>query len=484
MVLRMALREQFAYERVESRLEALISGGALGPGDRIPSVRELCRMERISPATAIQALTNLEARSLIFARPRSGFYVHSRPHLPLPTPAHAVPRPQRPKVSEHVAQVFRDFDNPRTIALGAGIPHPSLLPTAEVARCVSRAARQYATEFGRYGSRETDLGLRKEIALRLSLAGCTMSPDEIVITTGCMDALNLAVRAVANPGDTVLVESPTFFGILQMLESLGMKVISVPSTCDRGLDIAAFERALSRYRIATCILIPSFGNPHGASLDDERRQKVVDLAARHGIPIIEDDIYAELGFDNSRHRPLRTFGNSGDNLLCGSLSKTLSPGLRIGWVAGGRYAEDVHRLKLVSSITTPQVTARAAADYLRSGGFDRHLRGLRKMLETQMCRISAAIARSFPQGTALSRPGGGYFLWVELPERVDSLRLRDAASHHGISICPGPIFSHTGEFSHFIRVNCAIEWSPAVETALQTLGQLAHEQNDSPPKKS
>lgn len=320
---------------------------------------------------------------------------------------------------------------------------------------------------------DTDLPLRREVALRLARTGGEVTPDEIVITNGCMDALNISLRAVAKPRDTVLVETPTYFGLLQMIESLGMKTLGVPSACGEGLDVGAFERALKKHDIAACVLIPSFGNPHGANLSEDGRQGVVDIARKHGVPIIEDDIYGELGFEDPQPRPLKSLPGAKDVLLCGSLSKSLSPALRVGWAVAGRHAENVRRLKWITSITTPHVTALAAADYLRSGGFDRHLRALRRTLETQMCRVSNAIARSFPQGTALSRPSGGYFLWTELPRHVDSLKLRDAAMEKNISICPGPIFSVEGEFRHFIRLNCALALDGKVLRAIETLGGIA-----------
>lgn len=468
----------FAYERIEAKIESLIRSGALRPGDRVPSVREICRREGVSKITAMQALANLEAKSLVLARPRSGFFVRTLARLPLPRSAALAARPSELRISEDVARVFRDVQKPGVIPLGAGTPDPSLLPVEEVARSVARAARRQEKAFGRYAMNDTDLSLRREIALRLARSGCGVSPDEIVITHGCMDALNLALRAVASPGDTVLVESPTYFGLLQMIESLGMKALGVPATCAEGIDLIAFERALNTHRIAACMLIPSFGNPHGACLTEERREALVRIARKRRVPVIEDDIYGELGFSDQQPRPLKAFAGAEDVILCGSLSKTLSPSLRVGWVVAGRHAENLRRLKWISSIATPHVTALAAADYLHGGGFDRHLRSLRRTLQTQSDRVSNAIARSFPQGTALSRPGGGYFLWVELPWRIDAMKLRDTALRRGISVCPGPIFSVDGEFRHFIRLNCALALDPGVLQAIETLGRLAHELND------
>ena len=468
-------RSPFTYEVVEARIEALISGGALGPGERVPSVREICRTHGVSVATAVQALSNLEAKSLIRAKPRSGFYVQPVHRLPLPASSSTLVRPQKLKISEDVARVFEDIRFPGAVPFGAGVPDPSLLPVEEISRCVARTARLHAKGFGEYPRCETDLSLRKEIALRLGRSGCSIPVDELVITNGGMEALNLAVRSVASPGDTILVESPTYFGILQMIESLGMKAISVPSACDTGIDLLAFERAITRYQVAAALLIPSFSNPHGACLADGPRNEVTRIATRHRIPIIEDDIYGELGFEESRPKPLKGFGDSANVLLCGSLSKCLSPSLRVGWVAGGRYTENVRRLKWITSIATPHVTAKAAADYLHSGGFDRHLRRFSKTLATNAVRLSNSIASCFPAGTSLSRPRGGYSLWIGLPPGVNSLVLRDAAIKRGISICPGPIFSIQDEFQNYIRLNCAVVWGTRIEDAIRTLGKIAQQ---------
>lgn len=463
-----------AYQRVQAKIESLIQNGTLRPGDRVPSIREICHREGVSKITVMQALSNLEAKSLVQARPRSGFYVRSLVRLPLPQLPAVSAQPREPRLSDDVARVFCDLQKLGTIALGAGTPDAALLPTGEIARCISRAARMHVSKFGSYSMCDTDLPLRREIALRLARTGAVVSPEEIIITHGCMDALNLSLRAVAKPGDTVLVEAPTYFGLLQMIESLGMKTLGVPASCSEGLDVTAFERALKQHTIAACLLIPSFGNPHGANLSDERRQAIVDIARKHEVPIIENDIYGELGFEQPQPRPLKSMLGAEDVILCGSLSKSLSPALRVGWAVAGRHAENVRRLKWITSITTPHVTSLAAADYLKSGGFDRHLRALRKTLETQMCRVSNAIGKSFPQGTALSRPRGGYFLWAELPTRIDSLKLRDAAMEKNISICPGPIFSVGREFHHFIRLNCALALNENVLLAIETVGGIAH----------
>lgn len=466
-----------AYERVEQRLTRLIERGTLRPGDRMPSIRDICRTEQVSPATAVQAMSNLEAKSLVMARPRSGFYVQAPLALPLPVSDGGAMLPVNPGVSEDVARVFQDLAQPSNIALGAGMAAPSLLPAMEVARCLARAARLGASHFARYTTTAVDLPLRREIARRLALRGCACGPDEIIITNGCMDAINLALRAVARPGDTIVVESPTFFGLLEVIANLGMKALPVPTVSGTGIDLAALEKALRRFRVAGCLLIPNFSNPVGALLPESHRRQLASLLRQHGVPLIEDDIFAELSFQGDPPQPVKAGEHAADILLCSSLSKTLSPDLRVGWVAAGRRVEDVRRQRWITSIATPSVTARAACEFLKSGRYDRHLRTFRRVLDQQMTRISNAVAEAFPSGTAMSRPRGGYVLWVELPRQVDALALRDAALRENISICPGPIFCAAGGHRHFIRLNCALPWSPALQNAIATLGSLASELN-------
>jgi DNA-binding transcriptional MocR family regulator len=344
-----------------------------------------------------------------------------------------------------------------------------------VARAVSRAARQSVPEFGRYALGAADLAFRQEIAKRLARCGCMVSPEEIVVTNGCMEALNLAVRAVAAPGDTVAVESPTYFGILEMIESLGMRSLAVPTTCRLGLDLDVFEKSLRKFRVSACLFIPSFGNPNGACMSNERRERLSAILEKRGIPLIEDDIYGDLHFDEERPRPVKAFGDGAAKMLCGSFSKTLSPGLRLGWVAAGRHAEDVRRLKLISSIATSQIISRTGQEFLQSGTYDRHLRRLRRNLENQVKKAAGTVFQSFPEGTAVSRPRGGYFLWVELPGHIDSMQLRDAAKKRRISICPGPIFSTEPGFRNYLRLNCAIRWGTDAERAIWTLGEMARD---------
>jgi DNA-binding transcriptional MocR family regulator len=465
---------ELIYRRIEQEIETLITNGTLQPGQRVPSVREICRTRKVSAASAVQALANLEARALVRARPRSGFFVEARRQVPVPrAAATADSEPSFAGVSDDVARVFRDSALPGVIAFGAGLPDPALLPVEEISRCVARAARTFPRDLGRYDLGRGDVGLRRELARRLSRRGCAVDPDEIVLTNGCMEALNLSLRAVTRPDDIVAVESPTFFGILDLLESLQLRVLSIPASCEEGIDLAALRRGLTRHEVKAVLLVPSFGNPHGASLSQAKREELGDLLARRRTPLIEDDLYSELAFDGNVPVPVKAGPHAAEILHCGSLSKAVSPGLRIGWVAAGRYRERVSRLKIITSICDPATLARAAGDYLRSGSCDRHLRAFRRTLSSQLSRIASTVAATFPQGTAMSRPQGGYFLWVELPEGVEALALRDEAIKHSVSICPGPIFSAEGRFANFIRLNGSLAWRPEIERALTVLGSLA-----------
>lgn len=463
-------------EGIARRLEASIRDGALRPGDRLPSVRALCRLERISPGTAVQALQRLEGRGLVESRPRSGYYVRALRSLraPLPVLEASSPAPTRVGVSDAVARVFQEAGDPRLLPLGAALPAPELLPTDALARCLAAAARSAPERLGRYEVAATDPALDHALRHRFAQFGCTVSPDELVITVGAMEALNLAVRAVARPGEIVAVESPSYFGVLEILESLGMRALPVPGTCDQGLDLDALGTALDEHPVKALILVSNFSNPHGACLSAERRQRLLSLLDEYGVPLIEDDIYGDLHFDETRPKPVRALDREGNVLYCGSFSKSLGPGFRVGWIAAGRFAERVRRLKYISTIGTPGVLQAALAHFLEQGAYERHLRKIRRAFAAQVTRTAEAVLATFPSGTAVSQPRGAYFLWVQLPETVDAFALHDAALRHGVSLSPGPIFCAQGGYANYIRLSCGLPWSDRVAAGIATIGRLAH----------
>jgi DNA-binding transcriptional MocR family regulator len=315
--------------------------------------------------------------------------------------------------------------------------------------------------------------LRRQIARRASVAGCKISPDEVTITCGALEAVNVSLRAVAKPGDVIAVESPTYFAILESIASLGMKVLEIPTQPQTGMDLDALERAIRKHRVKACIALTNCHNPLGYVLTDDYKKSLVELITRWDVALIEDDVYGDLTFQGPRPKPAKAYDRKGLVLLCASISKILCPGFRLGWVAGGRFRADVERFKLLTNVCSPSLPQMVIAEFLESGGYDRHLTKLRTTLAAQVEMVRQAVAKYFPDGTRVSRPAGGYMLWIELPPKVDALKLYRAALAEHISILPGTIFSATGAYRNHIRLNCGHRWSPAHDRALLTLGRLA-----------
>lgn len=463
------------YEKLALRVSSLIEQGALKPGTRVPSVRRLAREQKVSISTVLQAYILLEDRGFIEARPQSGFYVRLQTSTLPPEPKISKPACQATavKVSDLVSNIFREARDPNLVQLGAACPSPELFPNTRLNRILAAQARKAGASANTYDFPPGLLALRQQIARRSLGMGCSLSPDEIVTTVGAMEAVNLCLRAVAGPGDIIAIESPTYYGHLQAIESMGMVALEIPTDPREGLCLDHLETALKENPVKAVLAMPNFSNPLGSQMSDENKERLVDMLGKRGIPLIEDDVHSDLGFDEGRPRPAKAFDTKGLVMLCSSFSKTLAPGHRVGWVAPGRYQARVEKLKFISTVATQTLSQMAIAEFLKSGGYDHHLRSLRRAFCTQMQVASQAISKYFPEGTKLTRPRGGFVLWVELPKHVDSLDLHRKALAERISIIPGPIFSAKQKFRNFIRISCGEPWSERTEWAFRRLGQLA-----------
>lgn len=461
------------YARIASRYAKAIQDGTYSAGDRLPSVRVICREEGVSISTAVQALAHLEALGAAEARPRSGFFVRPRAVAPPPSTPRAAPGATEVTVGVLVQEVYRAARDPRLVPLGAGAPAPPLLPVRALARAMSAVARRARAGGVEYEMPPGLLELRRAVAQRMVSYGCEVGPDDLVITNGATEAIHLALLAVTSPGDTIAVETPAFFGTLLTIESLGLRVVEVPSLPGTGLDVSALEQALSRERLTAVVAVPNIGNPLGGLMPDEEKARLVRLLAAHRVPLIEDDVYGDLAFGERRPRPAKAWDRDGRVILCGSFSKSLAPGFRVGFVAAGRYHDAVERLKFATNVATPTLTQRAVATFLRSGSYDRHLRSIRARLDEIVIRTTAAVTNRFPAGTRVSRPRGGCFLWVELPPENDALELHARALRAGVAIVPGHVFSATHTHRSCIRLACCEPWSARTAGAIATIGALA-----------
>jgi len=461
------------YERVAQRVVRLIQEGTFQPGQRIPSVRSQSRQHAVSITTVLEAYRLLEVEGWIEARPQSGYFVATRVTQRPAEPGASAPLPDPTQVSigELSLRVLRDMQNPSLVQLGATVPDPDLLPGDRLNRLQSTIARELGGRSLSYDPPPGCRELRLQIARRALEYGCELHPDELVTTTGCQEAMVLCLRAVCRPGDTVAIESPVYYGVLQAIESLGLRALELPTHPNSGISLDALRFALEQHPVHAC-LISNFNNPTGSCMTDSARQELVELLAAREIPLIEDDIYGDLSHTTPRPRVAKAYDRKGLVMLCSSFSKTLAPGYRVGWVAPGRFFREVEHLKCFSTLATATLPQLTIAEFLHSGGYERYLRKMRSIYARQTALVAQAVAQYFPAGTRATRPGGGFIVWVELPEGADSLRLYQQALDQGIIVAPGPIFSAKGAYRNYLRLNAAA-WSPQIEAAIATLGQLA-----------
>jgi DNA-binding transcriptional MocR family regulator len=470
------------YERLAEHYRRVIASGTLVPGDRMPSVRALMHRHQVSLSTALQVFRRLEDAGWLQAKPRSGYFVRRRTMPALPS----VDEPGNPSVPmeaqfvglhEFISKVIAQAQRfPEALNLAGATAAASLYPTARLQALTIKILRHQPTLLTEVGGDSAGAVLRQAIAKRALSAGMTLSPDEVIATTGGVEAVNLALRAVTQAGDTVAIESPAFFGLLQIIESLGLRALEISTSPTTGMSLEALEMALLAYgNIKAVVVVPHLQNPLGSVMPNERKAELVRLCARHKVAVIEDEPYRELLDDAEQNKPLKAWDRDGGVIHCASLNKVLAPGLRLGWMSSGRWHARVKMLKFAQSRNNESLSQLVAAEFIGSGAYDRHLFQLRERLRTQREATANAIARYFPSGTRLSVPVGGVVLWVELPPGTDSGRLFEEALTQGIRIAPGTIFSNSQRFASFIRLSCPQPFDQTVDDALQRLGRLASE---------
>ena len=408
------------YEKLAAELAGMIACGALRHGDRLPSVRRLSLERRLSVSTVIQALRQLEDRALVEARPQSGYFVRPAVQVraePLVRTTPVAPVPV--DVSQRLVRVLQAGMKPGVAPFAAALPAPALLPLAALRRLYAGVARRYPAllEGGSHVNMDEPALIRQLVRRSLAWGG-PLAGEEIVITNSCTEALALCLRAVTRPGDTVAVESPAYYLMLQLLESLGLKALEIPTDPRTGISVEALDLASRNGGIAACLLVPNASNPLGSVMPDEKKRLLASLMASRGVPVIEDDIYGDLHFGSRRPWPIKAFDTAGNVLLCSSFSKSLTPSLRIGFVAAGGYSSAIALQKTISSGATNPITQHVLAEYLESGAYERHLRSLRRAYESQVESMRAAVTRYFPAATRIAQPQGGFVLWIELPEDI------------------------------------------------------------------
>lgn len=473
----MAASDPFRYEAVRRHVLDMIDSGALRPGDRTPSLRRLSTGLRVSLSTVVEAFARLESEGILEARPKSGFFLR-RDRQAMPEPKPRSPQPGVPETlnrAKLIQQVLEQMHRRDRLPMGVARTDERLLPFTRLNRILGQVLRENGDQAAAYEGVLGHEPLRRQIALRGMEAGAELRAGEIMVTSGAMEALHIALRCVTRPGDTVLIASPTYYCFLQLLEDLGLRVIEIPSRPGSGIRPGDVAHAVERFKVATCVLTPNFNNPDGSLLPEEAKAEIVAILAGQGIPLIEDDVYGDIHFTPRRPMICKAFDQAGLVLSCSSFSKTLAPGYRVGWLAPGRFLAKAMEIKATLNVTSATPTQMAVAEYLRAGHYHRHLKRLRPAVQAQMNAVRTQVAQFFPPGTTATRPEGGTVLWVELPGGADSVTFMRRAQEREIGVAPGVLFSSQDRFASFVRLSASLPASPELTQALATLGEIARE---------
>ncbi|WP_312687002.1 PLP-dependent aminotransferase family protein [Kosakonia sp.] len=470
------------YQHLATLLGERIEQGLYRAGEKLPSVRSLSQEHGVSISTVQQAYLVLEKLQLITPQPRSGYFVAPRKaQPPVPAMSRPVQRPVEVTQWDEVLTLLDARTDKEIIAFGGGAPditQPTLKPLwREMNRVIQHQlhdALSYDTLPGRHE-------LREQIARLMLDGGTSLNADEIIIASGCHAALTLALLAVCQPGDIVAVESPSYYGTMQLLRGLDIKAIEIPTDPNVGISLEALELALEQWPIKGVILVPNCNNPLGFIMPEARKKAVLSLAQRHDIVIFEDDIYGELACEYPRPRTIKSYDIDGRVLLCSSVTKTVAPGLRVGWIAPGRYHDRVLHKKYAAIGTNVPSTQLAVAAFIRDGHYHRHLRRMRQIYQHQLETYTCWVRQYFPCGICVTRPQGGYMLWVELPESVDMVCVSRALCRLKIQVAPGSLFSASGKYRNCLRLNCALPLSDTNREAIKHLGTVIHNAIDETP---
>ncbi|AWC86649.1 MULTISPECIES: aminotransferase-like domain-containing protein [Enterobacter cloacae complex] len=462
------------YRRIAEMLRLTLASGALQIGDRMISARKLAEREQVSLPTALEALRCLEAEGLIVARPRSGYYVRQTRPSRCVQPTRSLPGPV-PVTMSAVARSLFSSAEARLVPLGAALPDPAWLPGDTLQRALQSAGRRLEARGQSYSLPPGRVDLRSKIAARAAQWGGRFGAEDLIITAGATQALRLALRAVCQPGDVVAIEQPAYFGTLLLLEDLGLKALEIPTDPQEGLLLAPLADAIRCHHPAAVLASPTVQNPLGASMSVTRKQELVALLEDAGIPLIEDDVYGDLVGEGQRPPACKAFDQSGNVIYCSSLSKTLAPGWRIGWIVAGRYHAQVLQARMAGDWAGAPLFEAATSEILASGDYDRHLRRLKRRIAEGIGAVIARVKASFPPGTRVNVPAAGFLLWVELPHQVNALEVHRRALTLNIGVSPGPLFSPRAHLTNFLRLNCANEPTPLLLNAVDRIGALCHE---------
>lgn len=468
------------YELVASDLSQKILAGTFQSRQKLPSVRKLCDEYEVSLSTIVSALNILEGQQLIEARERSGYFIlfEEKIDIPLPRVNAFLEEPTKVSNKALALDLTKSSNSPSIYSMGIAVPDSSFLPSEQIDKVYRKVLRQNQASLNTYQTPGVAV-LRQQLALYSHKIGFAADPDEIVVTSGCQEAILMTLKAITKPGDTVAIETPTYPGFWQICDLLSLEILEIPTHPSRGISLGALELAVERWDVKALLLSSNFSNPTGNLMSDEKKEDIVKFCTKKDIYIIEDDVYGDLSFDHYyRPKPLKAFDTEDKVIYCSSISKTVSPGLRVGWVINAKLFSEIEYSKYVSNLSTASTPQFVVAEYLKSGNHDKFLHNVRARYSVQMRQIIQRIHELFPEGTRVTQPLGGFILWLEFPSHVDTVSLLETAIHQGVSFTPGILFSPKSKYTNCLRLNCAKQWDSSWDEALKTLAKITKQAID------
>jgi DNA-binding transcriptional MocR family regulator len=469
------------YLQIADQLRIKIESGELLPNTRLPASRSLAKKLAVNRITIVNAYAELEAEGLLISRQGSGTFVVAEPELPPvendPYPAAFWPvqsafrRPQNP--NQMVAEMMRLARQPGVISFAGGAPASEFLPVHEFRRALNEVLRHDGPQALQYEEAAGYYPLRLFLADYLQSQNISVSGHNILITSGCQQAVDIVLRVLAREeGSAIIVEDPCYLGLLDQINSRRMIPIGVPLD-ENGLQTHHLEPLIVRHRPRLIYVTPTFHNPTGVTMPLERRQHLLEIAGRYGVPILEDTSYNELHFVDDVLPSLKSLDRADLVFQAGGFSKTLAPGIRIGYltVPPMLYDRMIATKQTVDILTAP-LNQRALYSYLQSGHFTHHLHTVRSAYQERRDAMLAAIKQYLPPDISWVNPTGGIYLWLELPPAGPTATdLYLAAISHHVAFAIGSVFSASNGHSQALRLNFAEHPPAIIREGLRRLGQ-------------
>ena len=379
--------------------------------------------------------------------------------------------PQTFRAAGRLIDFMRQADEPGLINLAAGVPSLDALPADELRAAFNRGCEREGAKMFAYQHPEGDRPLRQYLAARLNARGANLRGEQLVTVTGCTQGLQLLLSVLVKPGDIVAVEAPAYYGLLELLSVAGVRVLPLPVADGDGIDPAQAGPLLARWKPRCLIVCTALSNPSGATVPETNRKRLVEICRTHGVRLIEDDIYGEL-VDGGAPKTMLAWDDGSTVSYVTSFSKSVSPGIRVGVCVPGSLHEDYAARKCQQDLHSAVTSEVMLREFLESGALDPHLARLRERNCHRRTIALDAIARSFPAGTRVTPPRGGYMLWAEMPRTLDLAAVRDAARAERIVFAGGAVFFTQPPEKTCLRLNCAKATEEELLHGLTTLGAI------------